>query len=144
MMLQEAVRATPDTYLTGSLPPCGGQAGHLGQCPDDVPGSPAPGTPTKKSRSPHVSRGHHASSRRVQTTTPGGNRQPSSSASLLRVGYQSRDALLVWLPASGERVVDTVPQHYGSDVTMIGTLSLQGLDTVLIVDRATDGDVFQA
>lgn len=44
----------------------------------------------------------------------------------------------------GERVVDTVPQNYGPNVTMIGALSLQGLDAVMTIDGATDGDVFQA
>ena len=44
----------------------------------------------------------------------------------------------------GERVVDTVPQNSGPNVTMIGALSLQGLDAVMTVDGATDGDVFQA
>jgi transposase len=44
----------------------------------------------------------------------------------------------------GERVIDTVPQNYGPNVTMIGALSLQGLDAVMTVDGATDGDVFQA
>lgn len=44
----------------------------------------------------------------------------------------------------GERVVDTVPQNYGPNVTMIGALSLQGLDAVMTVDGATDGAVFRA
>ena len=44
----------------------------------------------------------------------------------------------------GARVVDTVPQNYGPNVTMIGALSLQGLDAVMTIDGATDGDVFQA
>jgi transposase len=44
----------------------------------------------------------------------------------------------------GARVVDTVPQNYGPNVTMIGALSLQGLDAVMTVDGATDGAVFQA
>jgi transposase len=44
----------------------------------------------------------------------------------------------------GERVVDTVPQNYGPNVTIIGALSLQGLDAVMMVDGATDGDGFQA
>jgi transposase len=43
----------------------------------------------------------------------------------------------------GERVVDTVPQNYGANVTMIGALSLQGLDAVMTVEGATDGDVFR-
>lgn len=44
----------------------------------------------------------------------------------------------------GERVVDTVPQNYGPNVTMIGALSLQGLDAVMTVEGATDGEVFRA
>lgn len=44
----------------------------------------------------------------------------------------------------GVRVVDTVPQNYGPNVTMIGALSLQGLDAVMTLEGATDGDVFQA
>jgi hypothetical protein len=44
----------------------------------------------------------------------------------------------------GERVVATVPQNYGPNVTLIGALSLQGLDAVMAVEGATDGDVFQA
>jgi hypothetical protein len=37
--------------------------------------------------------------------------------------------LFGWAPR-GERVVETVPQNYGPHVTMIGALSLQGLDPV--------------
>jgi transposase len=44
----------------------------------------------------------------------------------------------------GERVGDTVPQNYGPNVTMIGALSLQGLDAVMTVEGAADGAVFRA
>jgi transposase len=44
----------------------------------------------------------------------------------------------------GARVVDTVPQNYGPNVTIIGALSLQGLDAVMTVEGATDGEVFRA
>jgi transposase len=44
----------------------------------------------------------------------------------------------------GERVVDTVPHTYGPTVTRIGALSLQGLEAVMTVDGATDGEVLQA
>lgn len=44
----------------------------------------------------------------------------------------------------GERVVDTVPQHYGPNVTMLGALSLQGLEAVMTIEGATDGAVFRA
>lgn len=51
--------------------------------------------------------------------------------------------LFGWAPR-GERVVETVPQNYGPHVTMIGTLSLQGLDPVMMGEGATAGDVFRA
>lgn len=38
---------------------------------------------------------------------------------------------------------DTGPQNYGPNVTMIGALSLQGLDAVMTVEGATDGAVFR-
>lgn len=44
----------------------------------------------------------------------------------------------------GERGVDTVPQHYGPHVTMLGALSLQGVEAVRTVEGATDGDVCRA
>jgi hypothetical protein len=44
----------------------------------------------------------------------------------------------------GEGAVDTVPQNDGANVTMIGALSLQGLDAMMTVDVATPGDVFRA
>jgi transposase len=44
----------------------------------------------------------------------------------------------------GERVVDTIPQNYGPHVTMLGALSLQGLDAVMTVGGATDGEMFLA
>jgi hypothetical protein len=44
----------------------------------------------------------------------------------------------------GEGAVDTVPQNGGANVTMIGALSLQGLDAMMTVDGATHGDVLRA
>jgi transposase len=44
---------------------------------------------------------------------------------------------------AGERVVGSVPQNYGPNVTMLGTLGIQGLHAVLTVDGATDTDVFR-
>jgi hypothetical protein len=40
-------------------------------------------------------------------------------------------------------VVDTVLQNYGPNVTMIGALSLQGLDAIMTVEGAKAGDVFR-
>jgi transposase len=44
----------------------------------------------------------------------------------------------------GERVVGTVPQNYGQNVTMLGALSVQGLQAVMTVDGPMDTAVFRA
>lgn len=45
---------------------------------------------------------------------------------------------------AGERVVDAVPQNYGENVTMLGALSLSGVEVLMTVNGATDGDIFSA
>lgn len=42
----------------------------------------------------------------------------------------------------GERVTDSVPQNYGENVTMLGALSLRGVEALMTVNGATDGDLF--
>jgi transposase len=42
----------------------------------------------------------------------------------------------------GERVTDSVPQNYGENVTMLGALSLGGVEALMTVNGATDGDIF--
>jgi transposase len=44
----------------------------------------------------------------------------------------------------GERVVGSVPQNYGQNVTMLGALGTQGLQAVMTVDGATDTEVVRA
>jgi transposase len=44
----------------------------------------------------------------------------------------------------GERIRDAVPQNYGPNVTMLGALSIQGIEAVMTVDGATDAAVFLA
>jgi transposase len=44
----------------------------------------------------------------------------------------------------GTRVVDHVPQNYGQNVTMLGTLGVQGLQAMMTVEGATDAAVFRA
>jgi transposase len=44
---------------------------------------------------------------------------------------------------TGERVIGSVPQNYGPNVTMLGALGVQGLHAVMTVDGATDTDVFR-
>jgi transposase len=42
----------------------------------------------------------------------------------------------------GERVVDSVPQNYGENVTILGALSVAGVEALMTVNGATDGDIF--
>lgn len=44
----------------------------------------------------------------------------------------------------GVRVHDRVPKNFGRNVTILGTLSAQGLEAVMTVDGATDAAVFRA
>jgi hypothetical protein len=43
----------------------------------------------------------------------------------------------------GERVVGSVPQNYGQNITMPGTLSVHGVDAVMTVEGATEAEVFR-
>jgi transposase len=42
----------------------------------------------------------------------------------------------------GQRVVDSVPDNYGSNQTMLAALSLAGLDAPWVVDGAVNGAIF--
>jgi transposase len=44
----------------------------------------------------------------------------------------------------GEQVLDAEPQHYGSHVTMLGALSVQGIAAVMTGEGATDAAAFLA
>jgi transposase len=44
----------------------------------------------------------------------------------------------------GERAVGSVPINYGSNLTLIGALSLSRLQALMTVEGATDGEVFGA
>ena len=43
----------------------------------------------------------------------------------------------------GERVVGSVPQNWGQNITMLAALSVQGVEAVMTVEGATDGAVFR-
>jgi transposase len=43
----------------------------------------------------------------------------------------------------GERVIGTVPQNYGQNITLLGALGVDGLRAVMTVEGATDADVFR-
>lgn len=44
----------------------------------------------------------------------------------------------------GERVLGSTPQNYGPNVTLLGALSYTGLEAVMLIEGATDSDVFRA
>jgi transposase len=44
----------------------------------------------------------------------------------------------------GERVAEATPQGHWKVLTTLGTLSLRGLEAVMTIESATDGDVFLA
>jgi transposase len=44
----------------------------------------------------------------------------------------------------GERVIGSVPQNYGQNVTMVAALGNHGLQAVMTVEGATDAAVFRA
>jgi transposase len=43
----------------------------------------------------------------------------------------------------GERARGSVPINYGSNLTIIGAMGRSGLDALMTVDGATDGDIFR-
>jgi transposase len=46
--------------------------------------------------------------------------------------------------SAGERALGSVPQNYGSNVTLLGALGVTGLTALMTIDGATDGEVFLA
>lgn len=45
--------------------------------------------------------------------------------------------------APGERVIDSVPQNYGENITMLAVLSLSGINAPMTINGAVDGEVFK-
>ena len=45
--------------------------------------------------------------------------------------------------AKGERVVETVPQNYGTNITMLASLSLSGIEAPMTINGAVDAVVFK-
>ena len=46
--------------------------------------------------------------------------------------------------SGGERVIDTVPQNYGENITMLGALTVSGIVAPMTINGAVDGTVFKA
>jgi transposase len=109
-----------------------------------VPCAPAPGLTTQK-------KSLHASERdtpRIQQARQD-YRQRIAALDLRRVKFVDESSVnlamtrLFGRAPAGERVVGSVPRNYGPNVTMLGALSLQGLQAVMTVNGATDADVFR-
>jgi transposase len=109
-----------------------------------VPCAPAPGLTTQK-------KSRHASERdtpRIQQARQD-YRQRIAALDLRRVKFVDESSVnlamtrLFGRAPAGERVVGSVPRNYGPNVTMLGALSLQGLQAVMTVNGATDADVFR-
>ncbi len=45
--------------------------------------------------------------------------------------------------AKGERVIETVPQNYGENITMLASLSLAGIEAPMTINGAVDAIVFK-
>jgi transposase len=109
-----------------------------------VPGAPAPGlAPQKKSL--------HASERdtpRVQQARQD-YRQKIAALDCRRLKFIDESSVnlamtrLYGRAPAGQRVVGSVPRNYGPNVTMLGALSVQGLQALMTVDGATDAEVFR-
>jgi transposase len=126
-------------YARDGCPACAGEQAH------HVSGAAALGAPAKK-------KSLHASERdtpRVQQARADYHTVIQSLA-VDRVKFIDESGInlamtrLFGRAPRGARVVDAVPQNYGPNVTIIGALSCRGLEAVMTVEGATDGDVFRA
>jgi transposase len=109
-----------------------------------VSGAPAPGLTTQK-------KSLHASERdtpRVQQAREA-YRQRMTGLDLRRLKFVDESGVnlamtrLYGRAPAGERAIGSVPQNYGQNVTILGTLGVQGLEAVMTVDGATDTEVFR-
>jgi transposase len=109
-----------------------------------VSGAPAPGLTTQK-------KSLHASERdtpRVQHAREA-YRQRITALDLRRLKFVDESGVnlamtrLYGRAPAGERAIGSVPQNYGQNVTILGSLGVQGLEAVMTVDGATDTEVFR-
>jgi len=125
---------------------CPGRRGSRGarQRGHHVPCVPAPGIATQK-------KSLHASERdtpRVQHARQA-YRQKIAALDLRRLQFVDESGVnlamtrLYGRAPAGQRVVGSVPQNYGPNVTMLGALGVYGLQAVMTVDGATDTAVFR-
>jgi transposase len=110
-----------------------------------VPPPQAPGAPAKK-------KALHATERdtpRVQQARTA-YRQRAAALDLRRLKFVDEAGVnlamtrLYGRAPTGERVIGTVPQNYGENITLLGAIGLQGIQAVMTVKGATDAEVFRA
>jgi transposase len=109
-----------------------------------VPGPPTPGAPAKK-------QSLHAAERdtpRVQQARTA-YRQRTAALDLRRLKFVDEAGVnlamtrLYGRAPPGERVIGSVPQNDGENITLLGAIGLQGVQAVMTVNGATDADVFR-
>ena len=83
---------------------------------------------------------HSREDYRIKTATLGFQRYKFIDES----GFHIAMTPLYGRAAPGERVIGSVPQNYGENLTLIGSLSASGLEALMTVNGATDGEVFRA
>jgi transposase len=109
-----------------------------------VPRPPAPGAAAKK-------KSLHAAERdtpRVQQAHTA-YRQRAAALELRRLKFVDEAGVnlamtrLYGRAPRGERVIGSIPQNYGANITLLGALGIDGLRAVMTVEGATDADVLR-
>jgi transposase len=117
----------------------------VGECVHHVPPPHAAGAPTQK-------KSLHAAERdtpRVQQARAD-YRQVIEALDVRRLKFVDESGVnlamtrLYGRAPKGERVVGSVPQNYGQNVTVLAALGPQGLHAMMTVEGATDAEVFRA
>jgi transposase len=109
-----------------------------------VPHPPTPGAPAKK-------KSLHAAERdtpRVQQARTA-YRQRTAALDVRRLKFVDETGVNLAMTRvygrapKGARVVGTVPQHYGENITLLGALGFAGIHAVMTVNGATDAEVLR-
>jgi hypothetical protein len=123
-----------------------GRGGNRGpsQCANAVPWPAAPGATAQK-KSLHASERDTARVQQARAIY----RQRLTALDLRRVKFVDESGVNLAMTRgygrapTGERVVGSVPQNYGQNVTMLAALGSHGVEAVMTLDGATDAEVFR-
>lgn len=115
-----------------------------GQCADDVPGAPAPGSPAQKKS---LQASERDTARVQQARASYHQRITALDLQGLKfveeAGVHLAMTRVYGRAPAGERVTGSGPQNYGQKVTRLGALGVHGLHAVMTVDGATATEVFR-